>query len=146
MGKVGFQGTRLQNTHSNHHHLVGFSKPQTHVLQESIETHLAEQLTLDTFAQLVRMSTYKLLRSFHKSFGTTPAQYINAQRVRRVRWLLSHTTKDITTITFDTGFASHSHLSMVFSTHTGLTPQQWSWRLSKAVNPRIRPFRCSRVA
>ncbi|MBL8204404.1 MAG: helix-turn-helix domain-containing protein [Blastocatellia bacterium] len=100
----------------------GLTGQEAKLLREYIAAHLGERLTLDALARLVQMSTHNLLRSFRKSFGATPVQYIIAQRLRRARWLLANTNKDITTISLETGFASHSHLTTAFKMHMGLTP------------------------
>jgi AraC family transcriptional regulator len=110
---------------------AGFTRQDAHLLRDYIEAYLGERLTLDALATLVRRSPHNLLRAFRRSFGTTPMQYIIAQRLRRARWLLAHTTKDITTIALETGFASHSHLTATFKRLTGLTPQ--SFRQSRRI-------------
>lgn len=99
-------------------------------LQERIHAHLGERITLDDLADLAGMSPHNLLVAFRHAFGTTPAQYVIAQRLRRVRWLLANTAQDITTIALETGFASHSHLTTAFKRHVGLTPRDFRrrWR------------------
>lgn len=95
------------------------------LIQDYIQTHLGDPITLEVLAQLAGLSTHNLLTAFRRTFGTTPVQYIIAQRLRRARWLLTNTAKDITTISLETGFASHSHLTSTFKLHTGFTPSQF---------------------
>jgi AraC family transcriptional regulator len=97
-------------------------------IQEYIHAHLAERITLDALATLAGMSTHNLLIAFRTAFGTTPAQYVIAQRLRRVCWLLASTAEDITTIAMATGFASHSHLDAAFRKKMGLTPREFRTR------------------
>lgn len=94
-------------------------------LREFIHDHLDECLRLDDLAALAGMTTHRLLLAFRQAFGTTPAQYIIQQRLRRAQWQLLHTGKDITTIALECGFASHSHLTACFSRHLGCCPQAW---------------------
>ncbi len=99
-------------------------------LQERIHAHLGDRITLDDLAAIAGMSTHALLVAFRQAFGTTPAQYVIAQRLRRARWLLANTAQDITTIALETGFASHSHLTTAFRRHLGLAPRDFRrhWR------------------
>ncbi|KGM31842.1 helix-turn-helix domain-containing protein [Inquilinus limosus] len=99
-------------------------------LQERIHTHLGDRITLDDLATIAGMSPHNLLIAFRAAFGTTPAQYVIAQRLRRVRWLLANTAQDITAIALETGFASHSHLTTAFRRHVGVAPRDFRrrWR------------------
>lgn len=92
-------------------------------IEDYVDTHIHEPITLEALAALAGMRIHVLLRAFRASFGTTPAQYVIEQRLRRARWLLTHTTDDITTIAYATGFASHSHFTTTFKARVGVTPQ-----------------------
>lgn len=94
-------------------------------LCDHIEACLDQRITLAELAMLVDMSVHQLLIAFRRDFGTTPAQYILAQRLRRARWLLLNSNADIANIAVDCGFASHSHLSAAFKRDTGITPRQF---------------------
>lgn len=106
------------------------SKPARERLQEHIHVRFGDRITLDDLADIAGMSTHNLLVAFRQAFGTTPAQYVIAQRLRRVRWLLANSAQDITAIALETGFASHSHLTTAFRRHVGLTPRDFRrrWR------------------
>ncbi len=94
-------------------------------IRDYVYEHLAQQITIDTLAKLAGMTTHHLLIAFRQSFGMTPAQYVIAQRIRRVQWLLLHTSYGITRIAMDTGFASHSHLTSAFRNRTSRTPSEF---------------------
>ena len=99
-------------------------------LRDHIHAHLGDRIVLEALADLAGMSPHALLVAFRRAFGTTPAQYVIAQRLRRARWLLTHSASDITAIALETGFASHSHLTTAFRRHVGLTPRDFRrrWR------------------
>ena len=101
---------------------------RTRCLRDFVYDNLAAQITVDTLAKLAGMTTHHLLIAFRQSFGTTPAQYVIAQRIRRAQWLLLHSCYDITRIAMDTGFASNSHLTSAFRSRTGLTPTEFRAR------------------
>lgn len=92
-------------------------------LRSYVRGRLDRYITLAGLADLVGLSTHRLLVAFRRTFGTTPAQYVLAERVGRARWLLAHTAYDISTIAGATGFASHSHLTTTFKRYVGVTPR-----------------------
>jgi len=94
-------------------------------LGDHIESALDQRIALSDLATLACMSVHQLLIAFRRTFGTTPAQYILAQRLRRARWHLLNRNDDITVIALACGFASHSHLSAAFKRDTGITPRQF---------------------
>lgn len=94
-------------------------------LSDHIEDTLGQRIALADLASLAGMSVHQLLIAFRRTFGTTPAQYILAQRLRRARWYLLNGSDDITDIAHACGFASHSHLSAAFKRDTGITPRQF---------------------
>lgn len=91
-------------------------------LRSYVRAHLDQYITLAGLTDLVGLSTHLLLIAFRRTFGTTPAQFVIAERLARARWLLAHTAYDISTIAGATGFASHSHLTTTFKRHVGVTP------------------------
>lgn len=105
--------------------VLRLSSPEEKLVQNYISENLQEPITLKNLANLIGISTHNFLEFFGNSFGTTPAQFIINQRLRQVRWLLSETKTDITTIAFETGFSSHSHLSNTFKKTFGATPQEF---------------------
>ena len=101
---------------------------QARYLRDFVFENLAEQITVDVLAKLSSMTPHQLLIAFRQSFGTTPAQYVITQRIRRAQWLLLHTSHDITKIAMDAGFASHSHLTSAFRSRVGFTPTDFRSR------------------
>ncbi len=95
------------------------------IIEKHVQAHLGEAITLETLAAAVHLGVHELLLRFRGSFGTTPAQYVIEQRLRRARWLLTATPLDITRIALDTGFSSHGHLTTVFRSRLGVTPSQY---------------------
>lgn len=94
-------------------------------LGDYIEQRLDQPISLAQLAVIAGCSVHHLLIAFRKVFGTTPAQYILAQRLRRARWLLLHGGEDIGGIAMACGFASHSHLSAAFRRDCGISPSEF---------------------
>jgi AraC family transcriptional regulator len=95
------------------------------LLRDFIHAGLAERITLAKLAALAALTTHQFLVAFRKAFGSTPAQYIIRQRLRRAQHQLLSTRKDITTIALDCGFSSHSHLTACFTNHIGCAPREY---------------------
>ena len=101
------------------------TKAKVEVLRKYIDTHTGSRMLVSSLAQKAGMSVQNFIVAFTKAFGTTPAQYVIGERLRRARWLLDHTKESISTIAAETGFASQSHLTTTLRQHEGLTPTQY---------------------
>lgn len=100
--------------------------PSAHVriLRDFIHENLGEDLRIEQLAGLVGQTTHQMLVSFRVTFGRTPWQYIIHERLRWAQRLLMDSTKDITTIAFETGFSSHSHLTRAFRKYLRCSPSE----------------------
>jgi len=118
---------------------------ETRLLREYIFDNLGKRLSLEALSRLVGMTTHQLLVAFRVAFGTTPAQYVILQRLRRARWHLLHSRLDIASIALQTGFSSHSHLTSAFTKRFGIPPQTFrdrpppETRHHANTSPRIAP-------
>lgn len=100
----------------------GFPKVRLQKVLTYIEEHLAENLKLDTLADVADMSKYHFSRLFKESVGVPPYRYVVQQRVEAARDLLLSTDLSVVQIALKTGFSSQSHLSTAFREHIGTTP------------------------
>ena len=92
-------------------------------LQDHINAHLADKITLADLAAVAGESVHDLVLGFRQRFGMTPHRYIVGQRLRRARWQLTHTSKPISQVAYDAGFSSQSHMTSVFARHVGMPPR-----------------------
>ena len=84
--------------------------------------HLGEPLTLTRLAQRARMSPRTFSRRFRAETGTTPLQWLHAQRVTRALQLLEHTDLPITAIATACGFPGPAALRRHLARATSTTP------------------------
>ncbi len=68
--------------------------------------NLGEDLTIDQLARKALMSSRTFARRFRAEMGTTPAAWLNRQRLLRAQQLLEETDLGIDTIARQTGFGS----------------------------------------
>jgi AraC family transcriptional regulator len=92
---------------------------------EYIRAHLAQDIKLKELAQLLNMSQFHFSRSFKKSMGSSPHQYLLQQRVEQAKKLLKQTKLSIVEIAIECGFNSHSHFGKQFRLSTGIAPKNY---------------------
>lgn len=121
---------RTHNTAPSHaarvsgNHLA-YDATRARKLRDFIHDRLSESLGIEQLAGLVGQTTHQMLISFRATFGKTPWQYIIAERLRCAERLLKDSTMDITTIAFESGFSSHSHLTRVFRERLNCSPSEY---------------------
>ncbi len=87
-----------------------------------IDRNLLGRLTLDKLAQEACMSKFHFCRSFKKSVGITPLQYIIAMRLKLAIILLLQKNKKISTVAAESGFNELSDFNKQFKKTYGLSP------------------------
>jgi AraC family transcriptional regulator, transcriptional activator FtrA len=84
--------------------------------------NLDEPLTLDDLARRASVSTRTLVRRFQATTGTTPLQWLLAQRVRRAQSLLETTEEPVERVASLAGFGTAANLRQHFTRQVGVTP------------------------
>jgi AraC-like DNA-binding protein len=92
---------------------------------EYIDSHLCEDLALETLAAHAGLSTYHFARAFKQSVGMPPHRYLLQERVKRAVELLKQTEQPLTAIAQSLGFADQSHFSRSFHGLVGLAPSEF---------------------
>ncbi len=85
--------------------------------------NLSEDLTVDQLARKALMSSRTFARRFRAEMGTTPAAWLNRQRIIRAQQLLEETDYGLETIAQETGFGTaavmrHHFLKVLQTTPT----------------------------
>jgi len=92
---------------------------------EFIEAHLERDLGLNELAGEAGLSASHFTRSFRKSTGKTPYQFLLHRRVERARALMRDHRASLTEVALASGFADQHHLARVFRRITSLTPSSY---------------------
>jgi AraC family transcriptional regulator len=87
-----------------------------------IELHAADELDLDTLADVAIMSKYHFLRTFRHTVGMTPYQFVLSIRMRRAAVRLARSFEPVSTIAFETGFGDLSTFNGRFRNVFGVSP------------------------
>ncbi len=86
---------------------------------------LGEPLSLADLARAAHVSSRTLARRFEAALGTSPMQWLLAQRIRRALHLLETTCEPVERIARMTGFGSTSNFRLQFTRATGESPQSY---------------------
>lgn len=90
-----------------------------------IDSNYAQNITLDTLAEITHINKYYLAHSFASCIGQSPISYLSSKRLQTSKELLSSTNYSIAQIASSTGFSSQSYFSQIFKKSVGMTPQQY---------------------
>jgi AraC family transcriptional regulator len=92
---------------------------------EYIEARLDGDLRLDELAQVVGLSASHFVRSFRRSTGKTPYQFLLHRRVARAQMAMRDRRTPLAEVALVSGFADQHHLARVFRRITGVTPSTY---------------------
>ena len=98
---------------------------QKGTLLSFFEASVATQISLSEMAALVELSRFHFARSFTRTFGRPPHQYLLAFRIGLAATLLARTRIPVAEIAARTGFASPPRLSAAFRRSTGHSPRSF---------------------
>lgn len=90
-----------------------------------LEDSLAEQVSLQTIADVAGMSKSTVMRTFRKAVGRSPIEHLIHLRMDRARHLLRATGLSITDIAFQVGFRDSNFFSRSFRRFAGVSPSQY---------------------
>ncbi len=103
-----------------------------HKVQDYIEQHLGQSMSLEELAGAAGFSKYHFARIFQGMLHEPLAQYVNRIRMERALFLLAHRSdKNMTDIAYDLGFSDSAVFSRAFKNYYGLSPSEYRKEYSK---------------
>lgn len=96
-----------------------------------IDEKYSSKLSLDELASVAKNDKYHLCRLFKAATGSTIFEYINFVRLYNAQEMLLNTSKTISEIAFDTGFASIQYFNRAFKTYYGNSPSDYKKQFSE---------------
>ncbi|MEQ2528997.1 helix-turn-helix domain-containing protein [Bacillaceae bacterium CLA-AA-H227] len=90
-----------------------------------IHSHYSDNMTVETLAGIAQQSKYHFIRTFKKTTGFTPHQYIMIFRIKKAKELLLFSSKSVTEISYELGFSSSSQFYRNFTNLVGCSPQKF---------------------
>jgi AraC family transcriptional regulator len=95
-----------------------------HEVECLLATRFDQPLTLSQIASQVGASVYHLCRTFREDTGLALHQYLNQLRIRHGLETVCESTRPLSRIAVDLGFAHHSHFTNTFQREFGVTPSK----------------------
>lgn len=94
-------------------------------IENYLNVHYREYITLDTLAELTFMNKYYLSHIFKEHSGYSPIDYVLHKRITEAEKLLTSTDLSISQISNIIGFGSSSYFSQYFKKQNDLSPSQY---------------------
>jgi transcriptional regulator GlxA family with amidase domain len=94
-------------------------------VQEWLEQHSKEAITLNTISNHINLGRRTLLRRFKTATGDTPRVYIQKIRIENAKRLLESTKDTFNEITWKVGYENAGTFQKLFKTETGLSPREY---------------------
>lgn len=101
-------------------------------MQDHIEAHLGETITLAQLAKCARYSPFYAARAFKECTGKSPFEYIRLRRLSVAAERLESTSERIIDVALDFVFDSHDGFTRAFTRQFGLTPSRFREAKAKA--------------
>ena len=93
-----------------------------HFLLHFIHEHLSEKIVVDTLSRKAYMSRNEFFKWFREQFGIPPLEYINRERIKMAKHLLSEKRNSISEIGYQCGFSDVNYFVRLFKKEEGITP------------------------
>ncbi|WP_320130100.1 AraC family transcriptional regulator [uncultured Sphaerochaeta sp.] len=93
-------------------------------LQDFVDIHFAENISLDQLSGICGYSKSYLIRSFTRKMGVSPYRYLQNVRLEKAKKMLQEGNTAITAA-LSCGFNDQSHFANTFKRFIGLTPNQY---------------------
>jgi len=95
---------------------------------ELLRENLDGQIGLADLARECGFSVSHFTRSFRRSFGTSPHQFLMVQRIEKAKSLLSGSTFPLADVAVQSGFSDQASFSRRFKAAVGIPPGDWRRR------------------
>ena len=95
---------------------------QQRQLADFVEANIASSISLSELAGVAGLSRYHFARSFSRTYGRPPHQYLLLRRISLATSLLATTSLPVADIALLVGFSSPARLSIAFRRIVGRSP------------------------
>ena len=101
------------------------SEQETFSLQQTVDTHVFEHLSLQEMATLAHMSPTTFKRKFKSVFDTTYIDYVTQKRMQKAAVMLRDFSRSIAEVAYDCGYQDPGYFSKLFKRWFGHSPRDY---------------------
>jgi AraC family transcriptional regulator len=106
-------------------HRGGLAAWQLRCISEYLDSHLAEDISLDRLASIAGLSRSHFCRAFRHSMGVSPYQWLLRARIDRSKDMLMDETISLPVLAGTLGFADQAHFTRTFKRFVEESPRAW---------------------
>lgn len=99
-----------------------------------MEKTIADPLEIREIAEQLNITMRQLNKAFMDSLNDTPSDFYRDMRIRHAEWLLTNSSRSITLISQECGFADSAHLTRWFKRKYNESPKHYRHRREEAIN------------
>ncbi|MDI3322022.1 AraC family transcriptional regulator [Pinibacter soli] len=99
------------------------NRTRLHYILNYIHENLTGKIAVDTLSRKAYMSRNDFFKWFRQQFGITPLDYINSERIKLAKQLLSYGSHSITEVSYRCGFSDVNYFVRLFKKVEGITPK-----------------------
>lgn len=114
--------------------LTGYAKPQNSIdysnrivqaTKEYLETHYAEDISLEDIAEQVNISPQYFSKLIKKTTGFNFTDWLSTLRVKKAKELLTNSNLTVKEVCFLVGYKDPNYFSRIFKKRIGMTPSEF---------------------
>jgi transcriptional regulator GlxA family with amidase domain len=105
-------------------------------IQEHIEQHYADKLTIDDLAARCHLGRRTFERRFKQATTNTAIEYIQRVRMEAAKKFFEASRKNVSEVMFDVGYTDTKAFRDIFKKITGLTPIEYRTKYAKVASER----------
>ena len=94
-------------------------------LIDFVSSHLGSEIGLDMLSGQVHMSPFHFAKTFKRTTGLSPHQFVLKMRMEKAKELIKLKALSLTEIAHTTGFFDQSHFTHSFKRVVGISPRQY---------------------
>jgi len=112
----------------------GWNRPEILQLAAFIRKNFAEDLHIEDFMKLTRLSRHYLIHLFKQQIGMAPYHYLHMCRINYAQHLLKTTEASVAEIGFSVGYANAAVFIRHFKSFLGITPGEFRSRSLRLID------------
>ncbi len=103
----------------------GLPVRQLRKVEDYVQERLADDISLESLAELAELSPFHFSRVFKQTTGMSPLQFVTRERITRAQQLIRETKRSLIEIGLDVGYKNPSHFAQVLRRVVGVTPTKF---------------------